>query len=93
MEPVLPEGSAILVDRARRRRRTGGIFVVRTGDGTVRQARSARTRVAARLLVSDLAVKLEGQSHVAARRRSDRRGQVDGSDVVRRNHAKQSVRL
>ncbi len=35
MEPTLPEGSAILVDRARRRRRVGGIFVVRTGDGVV----------------------------------------------------------
>lgn len=35
MEPALPEGSAILVDRARRRRREGGIFVVRTADGVV----------------------------------------------------------
>ena len=35
MEPTLPEGSSILVDRARRRRRAGGIFVVRTGDGVV----------------------------------------------------------
>ena len=35
MEPALPEGSAILVDRARRRRRVGGIFVVRTADGVV----------------------------------------------------------
>ena len=35
MEPFLPEGSSILVDRARRRRRVGGVFVVRTGDGVV----------------------------------------------------------
>ena len=35
MEPTLPEGSAILLDRARRRRRVGGIFVVRTADGVV----------------------------------------------------------
>ena len=33
MEPALPEGSAILVDRARRR--AGGIFVVRAGDDMV----------------------------------------------------------
>ena len=35
MAPTLPEGSAILVDRARRWRRVGGIFVVRTADGVV----------------------------------------------------------
>ncbi len=35
MEPSLPEGSSILVDRARRRRRVGGVFVVRTADGVV----------------------------------------------------------
>ena len=35
MEPTLPEGSVILVDRARRRRRTDHVFVVRTDEGLV----------------------------------------------------------
>ena len=33
MEPTLPHGSAILVDRGRRRRRVGSIYVVRSEDG------------------------------------------------------------
>ena len=32
MEPTLPEGSAILVDRAQRRRRAGRIYVIRSED-------------------------------------------------------------
>ena len=35
MEPTLPEGCVILLDRNRRRRLEGRIFVVRTGDGLV----------------------------------------------------------
>ena len=35
MEPTLPHGSAILVDRGRRRRREDRVFVVRTEDGLV----------------------------------------------------------
>lgn len=35
MEPVLPDGCSILVDRERRRRVEGRIFVVRTGDGLI----------------------------------------------------------
>lgn len=35
MEPTLPEGCSILVDRSRRKRRSGSIFVVRTEDGLV----------------------------------------------------------
>ncbi len=35
MEPVLPSGCSILVDRAHRRRRAGHIFVLRTADGVV----------------------------------------------------------
>ena len=35
MEPTLPEGCVILLDRNCRRRREGSIFVVRTGDGLV----------------------------------------------------------
>ena len=35
MEPTLPDGCSILVDRSRRRRRAGGIFVLRTEDGLV----------------------------------------------------------
>ena len=33
MEPTLPDGSAIVVDRNRSRLREGGIYVVRTHDG------------------------------------------------------------
>ena len=37
MEPVLPDGCSVLVNRAEaaRRRRAGGIFVLQTGDGLV----------------------------------------------------------
>ena len=35
MEPNLPDGCSILVDRGRRRRRTGLVFVVQTEDGLV----------------------------------------------------------
>ena len=35
MEPTLPEGCVVLLDRNRRRRREGRIFVLRTGEGLV----------------------------------------------------------
>ena len=35
METSLPEGSAILVYHARRRRRVGGIFALRTADSVM----------------------------------------------------------
>ena len=35
MEPLLPDGTKILVDRDRRRRRSGHVFVLRTEDGLV----------------------------------------------------------
>ncbi|MCE2493609.1 MAG: helix-turn-helix transcriptional regulator [Alphaproteobacteria bacterium] len=35
MEPTLPDGSSILVDRARTRRRQGRVYVLRTGDGLI----------------------------------------------------------
>ncbi len=35
MEPTLPDGSRILVNRARRRRRAGRLYVLRTDDGLV----------------------------------------------------------
>ena len=35
MEPTLPDGSKILVDRSQRRRRQGRIYVVRTSEGLV----------------------------------------------------------
>ncbi len=46
MEPTLPEGCSILVDRNRRRRLAGHIFVVRTSDGVVvkRAAKDDRGR-------------------------------------------------
>ena len=52
MEPTLPEDSAILVDRARRRRRVGGIFVVRTADGVVVK-RAGKDEAGRWLLLSD----------------------------------------
>ena len=46
MEPTLPEGCSILVDRGQRSRRDGGIFVVRSQDGLVvkRATRDGRGR-------------------------------------------------
>jgi len=35
MEPTLPDGCSILVDPAGRRRREGGVYVLRTDDGIV----------------------------------------------------------
>lgn len=35
MEPLLPDGCSILVDRLRRRRRSGRVYVLCTGDGVV----------------------------------------------------------
>ena len=43
MEPTLPDGCKILVNRASRRRLDGRIFVLRTGEGLVAK-RLARTR-------------------------------------------------
>ena len=48
----MPESSAILVDRARRRRRVGGIFVVRTADGVVVK-RAGKDEAGRWLLLSD----------------------------------------
>lgn len=52
MEPTLPEGCTILVNRARRRRRADGIFVVRTADGVVVK-RAGKNASGAWLLISD----------------------------------------
>ena len=52
MEPTLPESCTILVDRGRRRRRGGGIFVVRTADGVVVK-RAGKDASGGWLLVSD----------------------------------------
>ena len=35
MEPTLPDGCSILIDRNRRERREGRIYVMRTEDGVV----------------------------------------------------------
>ena len=35
MEPTLPDGCSVLVDRARRRRLDGHVYVLRTGDGII----------------------------------------------------------
>ena len=35
MEPTLPAGCKILVDRQRRRRRVGNIYVITTSDGLI----------------------------------------------------------
>jgi len=52
MEPTLPNGCRILVDRERRRRLSGRIFVIRTGDG-VMVKRLARDGDGGWRLVSD----------------------------------------
>ena len=52
MEPTLPQGSSILVDRGQRTRRQGGIFVVRSQDGLVVK-RAARDGSGRWLLRSD----------------------------------------
>lgn len=52
MEPTLPDGGAILVDRSRRRRRAGRIFVVRTEDGLIVK-RLGKSTTGAWQLVSD----------------------------------------
>ena len=51
MEPTLPQGCSILVDRSRTRRYPGGIFVVRTADGLV--VKRAEEREGIWQLVSD----------------------------------------
>lgn len=52
MEPTLPAGCAILVNRARRRRHAGGIFVVRTSEGLIVK-RAGKDASGAWLLLSD----------------------------------------
>ena len=52
MDPTLPEGCVILLDRNRRQRREGRIFVVRTEDGLVVK-RAGKDTAAGWQLVSD----------------------------------------
>ena len=52
MEPTLRDGSAILLDQDRRRRRVGSIFVVRSPDGLIVK-RAARDDRGAWILASD----------------------------------------
>ncbi len=52
MEPTLPVGSKILVDRNRRRRRVGHIFVITTEDGLIVK-RTGKDKEGGWLLVSD----------------------------------------
>ena len=52
MEPTLVEGSSILVDRSRRRRRAGRVYVVRTDDGLIVK-RAGKGDDGGWLLVSD----------------------------------------
>ena len=52
MEPTLPDGCSILVDRSRTRRRPDGIFLVRTDDGLVVK-RAGRDDAGAWELLSD----------------------------------------
>ena len=50
MEPTLPSGSKILVDRSQRRQRTNGVYVVWTGDGLV--VKRAKKNAAGQWLLS-----------------------------------------
>ncbi len=52
MEPTLPEGCSILVDRRRRRRHVKHIYTVRTGDGLVVK-RADKDEAGRWLMVSD----------------------------------------
>ena len=52
MEPTLPDGCSILVDRGRRRWRKGRIFVFLTGDGLIVK-RADEGETSERVLVSD----------------------------------------
>ena len=52
MEPTLPDGCSILVNRAWRRRRAGHIFVVRTGEGVVVK-RAGKDESGGWMMVSD----------------------------------------
>ena len=52
MEPTLPDGGSILVDRNRRRRCVGRIFVLRTEDGLIVK-RLDKSRDGAWRLISD----------------------------------------
>ena len=52
MEPTLPAGSSILIDRRRTRRRDGQIFVLRTAEG-LEAKRAARGEAGGGQLVSD----------------------------------------
>ena len=52
MEPTLPDGCSILVDRASRRRRVGRIFIVRTADGLIVK-RAGKNRAGGWRLESD----------------------------------------
>ena len=52
MEPALPDGCVILIDRNRTRRRDGDIFVVRTEDGLIVK-RAGKDKQGNWLLVSD----------------------------------------
>ena len=50
MEPTLPDGASILVDRSRRRRQVDHIFVVRTEEGLIVKCLGKTTAGAWRLL-------------------------------------------
>ena len=52
MEPTLTDGCSILIDRNRRSRRVGRIFVVRTDDGLIVK-RAGKSRAGNWQLVSD----------------------------------------
>lgn len=52
MEPTLTDGCSILIDRNRRSRRVGRIFVVRTDDGLIVK-RGGKSRAGNWQLVSD----------------------------------------
>ena len=76
MEPTLPDGCSILVDRSRRRRLVGRVYVVRSPDEGIvvkRLAKDARWRLAA----GERSPRLEARA--VARRRRGHRGASAGS--------------
>ncbi len=87
MEPTLVDGCSILVKLAARRRRTGRVFVIRTGDGLVVK-RAGRDPSGAWRIVSDNPNKdvwpTQPWPPDAVRRRAPRQGSTAGGDPARR---------
>ena len=78
MEPTLPDGARILIDRTARRRRAGRLYALAHRRRTRRQARRQGRR---RLVAAERQPGARIRASPVARRRCDpRRGAMDGAD-------------